>query len=74
MRRVRSVLAESGAELETHPTDMGQCRLCLKDKPDPGLPQVSGTPKHLAAWQFRQRLEVFFWLCSSWPEKRHLSE
>lgn len=52
MRRVRSALAESGAELETHPTDMGQCRLCLKDKPDPGLPQVSGTPKHLAAWQF----------------------
>lgn len=74
VRRVRSALAEAGAEPETHPADMGQCRLCLKDKPDPGPPQVSGAPKHLAAWQFRQLLEVFFWLRPSWPGKRHRSE
>lgn len=43
-----STLAESGAELETHPTDMGQCRLCLKDKLGPGDARVSGTLKCLA--------------------------
>lgn len=43
----QGALAESGAELETLPTDMGQCGLCLKDKLEPGGPRVSGTLKRL---------------------------
>lgn len=44
----QGALGKSEAELETHPTDMCQCWLCLKDKnPKPKGPQVSGKLKHL---------------------------
>lgn len=48
MRRGQGALWQSRADLETHPTDMCQCCLHLKDRnPKPTGPQISGKLKRL---------------------------